>query len=115
MLWSWGHIFPSFIQKCAILLLEDLEAFQADELDMSEIGRLANVFLRNSLKGFLGLSFSVTRFLILRSNHLSPYVQRLAVSPPQNLCRDIVRSAEAICPSMVKLPNEIINVTRGEV
>jgi len=50
MLWSWGYIWPSVIQKCMILLLDDLEAFKADELDLSEIGRLANVFLSNSLK-----------------------------------------------------------------
>ena len=50
MLWSWGYIFPSVIQKCMVLLLEDLEAFKAAELDMSEIGRLADVFLSNSSK-----------------------------------------------------------------
>jgi hypothetical protein len=48
MNWAWGYIFPSMIQKCMVLLLEGFKAFEADELDVSEIGRLANVFLSNS-------------------------------------------------------------------
>ena len=48
MSWAWGYIFPSMIQKCMVLLLEDLKAFEANELGVSEIERLANVFLSNS-------------------------------------------------------------------
>jgi hypothetical protein len=43
-----GLHFPSMIQKCMVLLLEDLNAFEANELDVSEIERLANIFFSNS-------------------------------------------------------------------
>jgi hypothetical protein len=48
MHWAWGYIFPGMIHKSMQLLLEDLNAFEAGELDMPEIRRLANVFLSNS-------------------------------------------------------------------
>ena len=50
MLWSWGYVYPSLVQKCMIVLLEDLAAFEAGDLDMDEISRLANVVLSNSSK-----------------------------------------------------------------
>ena len=45
MLYAWGHIFPSFIQKAAQLLIDDIDALNRNALDVEDIKRLANVHL----------------------------------------------------------------------
>ena len=49
MLYGWGFVYPSFIQKAAALLLQDIQAAGRGELDLTVIERLANVYLSRSL------------------------------------------------------------------
>lgn len=48
MLYGWGFVYPSFIQKAAAMLLQDIQAAGRGELDLREIERLANVYLSRS-------------------------------------------------------------------
>ena len=45
MLQAWGVVFPSFLQKAATLLLEDIEAMREERLDVVHLRRWANIFL----------------------------------------------------------------------